>query len=100
MRIVDPDVRAEFGNGAFAARSATFEERLRAQFPAQDGHSAGLAKGCNIRLVKGMGPFEFSECAGINRHEAGDERALQERRQRLHPDREFCAGRRETAREA
>jgi hypothetical protein len=38
--------------------------------------------------------------AGINRHEVGNERVLQERRKRIHPDREFCAGRRETAREA
>lgn len=51
---------AESGNGASAAQSATFEERLRARFPAQDGHSASLAKGCNFTLVMGMGPFEFS----------------------------------------
>jgi len=30
------------------------------------------------------------ECAGINRHIVGNERALQERRQRLHPGLESC----------
>jgi len=34
-------------------------------------------------------------CAGVNRHVAGDARALQERRERLHPDPESCRHRRE-----
>ena len=38
--------------------------------------------------------------AGINRHVAGDERALQERRKRIHPDPESCGGRREASSEA
>jgi hypothetical protein len=29
------------------------------------------------------------ECAGINQHVVGDERALQERKQRIHPGLEF-----------
>jgi hypothetical protein len=41
-----------------------------------------------------------SECAGINRHVVGDARALQERRQRLHPGLESCRGHREVSREA
>jgi hypothetical protein len=39
-------------------------------------------------------------CAGLNRHVAGDERALQERRERLHPDPESCRQRREARLEA
>ena len=39
-------------------------------------------------------------CAGINRHVVGDERALQERRQRLYPDPESCGCSREVAVEA
>jgi len=31
-----------------------------------------------------------SESAGINRHVVGDERALQERRKRIHPGLESC----------
>jgi len=38
--------------------------------------------------------------AGINRHVVGDERALQERRQRIHPGLESCRRRREAALEA
>jgi hypothetical protein len=34
-------------------------------------------------------------CAGLNRHVAGDERALQDRRERLHPDPESYRQRRE-----
>jgi len=41
-----------------------------------------------------------SECAGINRHVVGDERALQERRQRLHPGLESCRRDREVSLEA
>jgi hypothetical protein len=40
------------------------------------------------------------ECAGINRHVVGDERALQERRQRLHPGLESCRRDREVSLEA
>lgn len=29
-------------------------------------------------------------CAGLNRHEVGNERVLQEMRERIHPDRESC----------
>jgi hypothetical protein len=39
-------------------------------------------------------------CAGLNRHVAGDERALRERRKRLHPDPESCRRRREAELEA
>ena len=42
----------------------------------------------------------YSECAGINRHVVGDERALQERRQRLHPGLESCRRDREVSLEA
>jgi hypothetical protein len=38
--------------------------------------------------------------AGLNRYVAGDERALQERRERLHPDPESCRFRREAWLEA
>jgi hypothetical protein len=41
-----------------------------------------------------------TECAGINRHVVGDERALQERRQRLHPGLESCRWDREVSLEA
>jgi succinylarginine dihydrolase len=40
------------------------------------------------------------ECAGINRHVVGDERALQERKQRIHPGLESCRRYREVALEA
>ncbi len=43
---------------------------------------------------------DFPSCAGINRHVVGDARALQERRQRLHPGLESCMGHREVFREA
>src|SRR5207249_2999496 len=43
---------------------------------------------------------EAGGSAGINRHVAGDERALQERRKRLHPDPESCRYRREAMPEA
>ena len=42
----------------------------------------------------------YSECAGINRHVVGDERALQERKQRIHPGLESCRRYREVALEA
>jgi len=41
-----------------------------------------------------------SESAGINRHVVGDERALQERRQRIHPGLESCRRYREVSLEA
>ena len=41
-----------------------------------------------------------TECAGINRHVVGDERALQERKQRIHPGLESCRRYREVALEA
>src|ERR1700761_3537867 len=37
------------------------------------------------------------ESAGLNRHVVGDARALQERRQRLHPDLESCGTHREVS---
>jgi hypothetical protein len=40
------------------------------------------------------------ESAGTNRHVVGDARALQERKQRIHPDLESCWGRREVFPEA
>jgi hypothetical protein len=40
------------------------------------------------------------ESAGINRHVVGDERALQERRQRIHPGLESCRRYREVSLEA
>jgi len=43
---------------------------------------------------------EVSGCAGINRHVAGDARALQERSERLHPDPESCGRHREVTPEA
>jgi 2-keto-3-deoxy-L-rhamnonate aldolase RhmA len=43
---------------------------------------------------------ERSGCAGINRHVAGDARALQERSERLHPDPESCGRHREVTPEA
>ena len=45
--------------------------------------------------------LEFDRgCAGISRHVVGDERALQERRKRIHPDPESCDRRREVSVEA
>jgi hypothetical protein len=41
-----------------------------------------------------------SESAGINRHVVGDERALQERKQRIHPGLESCRRHREMSLEA
>ena len=41
----------------------------------------------------------YPESAGINRHVAGDERALREGKQRIHPGLESCMGRREVFRE-
>jgi hypothetical protein len=41
-----------------------------------------------------------SESAGINRHVVGDERALQERKQRIHPSLESCRRDREVSPEA
>ena len=38
---------------------------LGAQFPAQNRHSAGLAKSCAMRLSKGMGPSEFLDPTGL-----------------------------------
>jgi hypothetical protein len=40
------------------------------------------------------------ESAGINRHVVGDERALQERKQRIHPGLESCSRHREMSLEA
>jgi hypothetical protein len=40
------------------------------------------------------------ESAGLNRHVVGDERALQERRQRIHPGLESCRRYREITLEA
>jgi len=50
---------------------------------------------CNNSRVVG-----YSESAGINRHVVGDERALQERKQRIHPGLESCRRHREVALEA
>ena len=50
-----------------------------------------------LRLIRVTGK---PECAGINRHVVGDERALQERRQRLHPGLESCRRDREVSLEA
>ena len=40
------------------------------------------------------------ESAGINRHVVGDERALEERKQRIHPGLESCRRHREMSLEA
>jgi hypothetical protein len=42
----------------------------------------------------------YSEGAGINRHVVGDERALQEGKQRIHPGLESCRQHREVLLEA
>ncbi len=66
-----------------------------------DGEGLGLKIGNQINLgVKDGERQEVGGCAGINRHVAGDERALQERRERLHPDPESCRRRREAGLEA
>jgi hypothetical protein len=51
-------------------------------------------KRCNFRVG------DNTLCAGINRHVVGDARALQERKQRIHPGLESCMGHREVSGEA
>jgi hypothetical protein len=53
-----------------------------------------VIKGTNSRIVG------KPESAGINRHVVGDERALQERKQRIHPGLESCRCYREVSLEA
>jgi len=76
-----------------------------AVFGREERAGGGQAVGCGVlggTLFTGLGAGAggLLGCAGINRHEVGNERVLQERRKRIHPDREFCAGRRKAAREA
>ena len=48
-------------------------------------------KGLQEVYVRGTGCITGnSESAGINRHVVGDERALQERKQQIHPGLESC----------
>jgi hypothetical protein len=42
----------------------------------------------------------YRKCAGLNRHVLGNERILQERRERIHLGPEFCGGHREVSVEA
>jgi hypothetical protein len=42
----------------------------------------------------------YRKCAGINRHVVGNERVLQERRERIHLGPESCGGHREVPVEA
>ena len=54
----------------------------------------------SVRCASGFVLVGQPECAGINRHVVGDERALQERKQRIHPGLESCRRYREVALEA
>jgi hypothetical protein len=80
---------------------------------AGESHSRNLIRGLisfaplseeDVQISPRTGDWEgvvgHSESAGINRHVAGDERALRERRKRLHPDPESCRCRREARLEA
>jgi hypothetical protein len=67
--------------------SATRKFRLHAEAMVTTGHRCFRIAG-------------HSESAGVNRHVVGDARALQERKQRLHPGLESCAVHREVCSEA
>ena len=77
-------------------RAAGFDEFCEQQcrsFYAEKAGRPSLAPGVYFRLML-IGFFEGLDsergCAGISRHVVGDERALQERRKRLHLDPESC----------
>jgi len=74
-------IRTNYGNG----RLRRTGHRQRAEGAAPDGSE---------RIVGEQ------ESAGLNRHVVGDERALQERKQRIHPGLESCRRYREITLEA
>ena len=95
---LDPGMRANC-----SLFQKNFSDTRFIRFASQAGGLDDLLNGSRTELERNLRTLRvtgYSESAAINRHVVGDARALQERKQLIHPDLESCGGHREMFLEA